>query len=174
MNILTSIERFLNHHFPFFFDNIEEFYHRNTSAIVQGILVMSKGDVEKIRKRSKSPNFGPWVTDYDAMARKAAIKQLCKYLPISVEIQKAIAADETTKRGISQDMVEDIPDETDWEVIQADYEGVPEENEIDDNEEGAKDVEVEKVEKAEVTSNSISTVKKIYSTKFRYTEITPL
>ncbi|WP_081895127.1 recombination protein RecT [Mesoaciditoga lauensis] len=127
-------------------------------------LVMSKGDVEKIRKRSKSPNFGPWVTDYDAMARKTAIKQLCKYLPISVEIQKAIAADETTKRGISQDMVEDIPDETDWEVIQANYESVPEENETNDKEEeeGTKNVEVEKVEKAEVTSNSISTVKKIY------------
>ncbi|AJW76962.1 recombinase RecT [Marinitoga sp. 1197] len=79
-------------------------------------LVMGKEDIEKIRKRSKSPNNGPWVTDYDAMAKKTVIKQLCKYLPLSIEIQKAITADETTKREIAEDIALEIPDETDWET----------------------------------------------------------
>lgn len=86
-------------------------------------LVMSKEDVEKIRSRSKSPNSGPWVTDYDAMAKKTVIKQLCKYLPMSIEVQKAIAADETTKQEIREDMVEEVPDETDW--IDTDYQEIP-------------------------------------------------
>lgn len=79
-------------------------------------LVMGKDDVEKIRKRSKSPNNGPWVTDYDAMAKKTVIKQLCKYLPLSIEVQKAVTADETTKKEISEDIALEVPDETDWET----------------------------------------------------------
>lgn len=43
--------------------------------------VMSVDDVEKIRKRSKSKDNGPWVTDFDEMARKTAIRRLSKYLP---------------------------------------------------------------------------------------------
>jgi len=79
-------------------------------------LVMGKEDIEKIRKRSKSPNNGPWVTDYDAMAKKTVIKQLCKYLPLSIEVQKAVTADETTKKEISEDIALEVPDETDWET----------------------------------------------------------
>jgi recombination protein RecT len=69
------------------------------------------------------------------MVMKTAIKQLYKYLPISVEVQKAIAADETTKREISSDMVQDVPDETDWEVLDANYEDVESE---ENNEERRK------------------------------------
>ena len=50
MNILTSIERFLNHHFSFFFDNIEEFYYKNTLAIVQGILSQEHSSISSIAK----------------------------------------------------------------------------------------------------------------------------
>ena len=50
MNILTSIERFLNHHFSSFFDNIEEFYYKNTSAIVQGILSRQHSSISSIAK----------------------------------------------------------------------------------------------------------------------------
>ncbi|MFW6121085.1 MAG: recombination protein RecT [Petrotogales bacterium] len=78
------------------------------------MIVMSKSDVEKIRSRSKSPNNGPWVTDYEAMARKTVLKQLCKYLPLSIEVQRGLVADESTKKEISEDMVEESFDETDW------------------------------------------------------------
>jgi len=79
-------------------------------------LVMSIDDVEKIRKRSKTPNKGPWVTDYDAMAKKTVIKQLLKYLPLSVEIQRKLSVDETTKLEISEHM-DEVPDATDWDFV---------------------------------------------------------
>ncbi len=75
-------------------------------------LVMSIQDVEKFRKRSKSPDYGPWVTDYDAMAKKTVIKQLAKYLPLSTEIQRSMIQDETTKKEYED--VFSANDETDW------------------------------------------------------------
>ena len=47
--------------------------------------VMTRAEVEAIRKRSRSGNSGPWVTDYDEMAKKTAVRRLCKFLPISSE-----------------------------------------------------------------------------------------
>ncbi|HPM22038.1 MAG TPA: recombination protein RecT [Thermotogota bacterium] len=75
-------------------------------------LVMSVQDIEKFRKRSKSPDYGPWVTDYDAMAKKTVIKQLAKYLPLSTEIQRSMTQDETTKKEYED--VFAAADETDW------------------------------------------------------------
>ena len=76
-------------------------------------LVMSVQDIEKFRKRSKSPENGPWVSDYDAMAKKTVIKQLAKYLPLSTEIQRSITQDETTKKEYED--VFGAADETDWQ-----------------------------------------------------------
>ena len=47
--------------------------------------VMTRSEVESIRRRSRSGNSGPWVTDYDEMAKKTAVRRLCKFLPISSE-----------------------------------------------------------------------------------------
>ena len=44
----------------------------------------------------------PWKTDFVAMAMKTAIRQLFKFLPSSIEIQKAAGLDEQAERGISQ------------------------------------------------------------------------
>lgn len=56
-------------------------------------VVMSVDDVEAIRARSRAGKNGPWVTDWDAMARKSCIKQLVKFLPLSTEMhQLALAA----------------------------------------------------------------------------------
>ena len=57
---------------------------------------MSKAEVDAIRRRSKSANNGPWVTDYEAMALKTVIRRAARYLPMSTETQEAVAADETT------------------------------------------------------------------------------
>lgn len=62
-------------------------------------VVMSRGDVERIRRRSKAKDSGPWVTDYDAMAIKTAIRRLFKYLPVSVELQRAVIVDEAGDIG---------------------------------------------------------------------------
>jgi recombinational DNA repair protein RecT len=57
-------------------------------------VALSKDEVDAIRRRSKSANNGPWVTDYNAMACKSAFKRLVKWLPISTEIRKALEVDD--------------------------------------------------------------------------------
>lgn len=64
---------------------------------------MTIEDIEDIKKRSKASNSGPWITDYEAMAKKTVIRQICKYLPVSVELQKAITLDELNDRDVEQD-----------------------------------------------------------------------
>ena len=59
---------------------------------------LSYEDVEKVRARSQSPNEGPWVTDWNEMARKTALKRLCKSLPRSVELGAAIDGDDEEYR----------------------------------------------------------------------------
>ncbi len=64
------------------------------------IEVMSKQDVDKVRARSKSGNSGPWVSDYNEMAKKTVLRKLFKYLPISIEkLQLATALDESADLG---------------------------------------------------------------------------
>lgn len=62
--------------------------------------VMTREEVERIRRRSKAAGSGPWVTDYEAMARKTAVKRLAKYLPLSPEAEAAIEAD--NRRDVGQ------------------------------------------------------------------------
>lgn len=68
--------------------------------------VMPIEDIEKIRLRSKARDNGPWQTDYDEMAKKTVIRRLAKYLPISIEVARAIAQDESVKQEIAPDMTE--------------------------------------------------------------------
>lgn len=63
---------------------------------------MPQEDINAIRDRSKAKDSGPWVTDYDAMAMKTISKRLCKYLPVSVELQKAVRLDDLNDSDISQ------------------------------------------------------------------------
>jgi recombination protein RecT len=65
--------------------------------------VMSRADVEKVRAKSKSGGSGPWKDHYEEMAKKTAIRRLFKYLPVSVELQRAVMADEYQEAGVSQD-----------------------------------------------------------------------
>ena len=78
----------------------------------------------------KNPYFepnSPWAKDLNAMCKKTVIKQLAKILPKSVELQKAIAMDDTTKSIVKKDMFE-VPDETNWnddEVMKKNANAVP-------------------------------------------------
>lgn len=57
--------------------------------------VMTREEVEGIRKRSKSANDGPWVTDWAEMAKKTVVRRLSKMLPLSCEIMEQVTkADE--------------------------------------------------------------------------------
>jgi recombination protein RecT len=55
---------------------------------------MSVQEIEVIRKRSKTPNKGPWVTDWDAMARKTVFRKHSKMLPLSPETRDVIERDD--------------------------------------------------------------------------------
>jgi len=64
-------------------------------------IVLSKSDVERLRVRNASQNGaakGAWATDYDAMAKAKALKQLSKYLPLNIDIQSQIATDDAILR----------------------------------------------------------------------------
>ncbi len=94
-------------------------------------VVMSRQDVEAIRSRSRASNNGPWKTDWDAMARKTAIRQLIRWLPLSSELHNlatAAALDESVRKGedVTKDLDEigatvidgSVVDVTDAEVVE--------------------------------------------------------
>lgn len=72
--------------------------------------VMSRTDIDGIRERSDAAERGPWVTDYEAMARKTVIRAMAPFLPLTVEAASAIAADESTPTEIGEHMVDDVID----------------------------------------------------------------
>jgi len=64
---------------------------------------MTVDEIGSIRDRSPAKAKGPWVTDYEAMAKKTVIRRICKFLPSSANLQRAIHLDEMNDREVSQD-----------------------------------------------------------------------
>lgn len=56
--------------------------------------VMQKDEIEKIKKRSRASGSGPWVTDFNEMAKKTVIRRASKRWDISPEARAAIEADD--------------------------------------------------------------------------------
>ena len=57
--------------------------------------LMTRHQIEEIRKRSRAGNAGPWVTDFEEMAKKTVLRRAAKYLPVASErFQKAIEIDD--------------------------------------------------------------------------------
>lgn len=67
--------------------------------------VMSRREIDNIRKRSKSPDKGPWVTDYEAMAAKTAFRPHSKFLPFSTELREKIWSDDDAPIDIQAEPV---------------------------------------------------------------------
>ena len=55
--------------------------------------VMSKDEIDAIRRRSRSGSSGPWVTDTSEMQKKTVFRRLQKWLPLSPEIQEKLDKD---------------------------------------------------------------------------------
>lgn len=72
--------------------------------------IMTRAEVDAIRKRSRSGGSGPWSTDYSEMARKTVVKRLCKYLPMSIEMARAIELDTQAEIGERQAPDQDVVD----------------------------------------------------------------
>lgn len=88
--------------------------------------VMPIQEIERIRSRSQAANNGPWVTDFEEMARKTVVKRLCKYLPLSVEMANAIAVDNAAESGESQIEAIDIDLPEELRPIDVEANAVPE------------------------------------------------
>ena len=56
--------------------------------------VMTRDEVEAIRKRSRAGTSGPWITDWAEMAKKTAFRRLSKWLPLSADLRQAVEADD--------------------------------------------------------------------------------
>lgn len=71
--------------------------------------VLSRAEVEEFRAFSAFPNSPAWKNHYGAMAKKTAVRQLLKYTPVSVEVQRAVALDEASDAGLLQNNGAAIP-----------------------------------------------------------------
>lgn len=65
-------------------------------------IVLNRQQVEDRRARSAAKNSGPWVTDYEEMCKKTAIRMLFKSLPKSAEMAQATVYDEALESGHRQ------------------------------------------------------------------------
>lgn len=69
-------------------------------------VVMGKTEIMKIKAASQGADKSdsPWVHWEEEMWKKSAIRRLCKYLPLSPEMQRAVALDEMADAGKAQDL----------------------------------------------------------------------
>lgn len=75
-----------------------------TNGSVQ-IEIVSKRDLDKVRKMGAQN--GPWASWYDEMARKTAVRRLCKFLPYDPMLDQAIRmSDESDNADGTQVMVD--------------------------------------------------------------------
>ena len=72
--------------------------------------VMSRHDIEAVRNESQGYKTAmrydrkdsPWIAHFEEMAKKTVIRRLFKYLPVSIELQRAVALDEQGEAGVAQ------------------------------------------------------------------------
>jgi len=74
-------------------------------AEINAIRDASQGFQAAVRtaaRNNKEKPDTPWVTHYDEMAKKTVIRRLFKYLPVSIEMQRAVGLDELGDIGKQQ------------------------------------------------------------------------
>ena len=85
--------------------------------------VLSVPDVEKVQTKSKAANFGPWKDNFDEMAKKTAIRKLFKYLPVSVDLQRAFTLED---RAEATSVVEALKEDEGIDIVTQFWEGTAE------------------------------------------------
>ena len=56
--------------------------------------IMSRDEIEAVRKSSKAGNSGPWITHWDEMAKKTVFRRASKWIPLSPVIQDLMTQDD--------------------------------------------------------------------------------
>lgn len=98
-------------------------------------LVMSKPEIIAVKSRSKAGSYGPWKTDFEAMAEKTVVRRAFNrgMLPRSTEIARGVANDESTPVVLDEDGYQVFGDMGAATEVEAVPEGVdPETGEVHD------------------------------------------
>lgn len=91
--------------------------------------VMTLDEVNAIRKRSKAASNGPWVTDFDEMAKKTAIRRHSKRLTLSPEFHDAVTHDFDK----SEEVIENVDFDVEYdpkEIVQGNDKEVEQEEQL--------------------------------------------
>lgn len=67
---------------------------------------MWKYEIDAIRARSRAGESGPWVTDYEEMAKKTVLRRICKTSDASPEVTRVAAAEEAREAGLDVSLTE--------------------------------------------------------------------
>lgn len=81
--------------------------------------VLDELDLKARRGRSRASQSGPWMTDYEAMAKKSAVRALAKWLPLTIEADQAVQGEERAYDLTDFGDVIDITEEPDTPAIEA-------------------------------------------------------
>lgn len=68
-------------------------------------VVMNKEQIDHVRSKSRASGSSPWQTDYAEMAKKTAIKRLCKLLPYNVPSLEVVERASAIEANNYQDYV---------------------------------------------------------------------
>lgn len=71
-------------------------------------IVLTRKQINAVQARSKAGKFGPWITDYAAMAIKTAVRRCTKLCPASIELVRALDLDDRYEAGEPQDLATDL------------------------------------------------------------------
>jgi len=112
---------------------------------LKGFTFMWEEDIQKIKRRSKAANDGPWVTDPDEMRKKTTIRRDMKTRDLSPKMNQAVGLDElmdtdvpvrNSEFGAEEFMTEGLPGKP--QVSAPETMDDPEEAEYTDHPEPAK------------------------------------
>jgi recombination protein RecT len=127
-------------------------------------IVMSRSEIDKVMKSSKSSSgsSSPWKKWYEAMAQKTAIRNLCKWLPRSKDLDLALSVIDSELKGVDDvHIIEKEEPKTELEAFTDEILGEgtiaeEEEPQLTEEEENARHfaLEAEKADKKKTTKKT--------------------
>ena len=115
----------------------------------EDFIVMFPSEIDKIRKRSKNSDSGPWQDDWGEMAKKTVFRRHSKWLPLSPDVRDAVENDQD---AVDVESTLDGPQFNDTDAASAGTQG-----KLDEVKESLRTAEPEQQVIQEVTSQSNQT-----------------